>query len=69
MEGNKIKVTIDAMGNPKIEGVGFSGTACDRAMAPIEAALAGTNVVRENKPEYNEIDTSGEVDQHMTWSG
>lgn len=69
MEGNKIKVTIDAMGNPKLEGVGFSGTACDRAMAPLEAALSGGNMTRENKPEYNELDTTSDADQHMTWTG
>ena len=34
-----------------------------------EAALSGGNMTRENKPEYNELDTSGETETHMTWTG
>lgn len=35
----QIRITIDALGNPKMEGFGFTGKACDTAMAPIENAL------------------------------
>lgn len=69
MEQNKIKAVIDPMGNVKLEGVVFSGTACDRAMAPLEKALAGNNMTRENKPEYNQLEQDQDQHDHMTWTG
>ena len=48
----QIKVVIDADGNVVMEGIGFKGTACDKAMAALESAL-GIQTKRVNKPEYN----------------
>jgi hypothetical protein len=47
----QIKVVIDADGNVTLEGSGFKGNACDRAMKEIEASL-GIQTKRVNKPEY-----------------
>lgn len=46
-----VTVTIDPQGKPTIEGNGFSGKACDKAMKPIEDALLGKDAVRTDKPE------------------
>lgn len=58
----QIRVTIDALGNPKMEGFGFTGKACDTAMAPIENALkaADGKTTVEYKPEWNQSE-----DQHV----
>jgi len=48
----KVKVTIDQMGNPVIEAVGFNGCGCTDATKSIENALGGP-VDRTMKPEYN----------------
>ena len=47
------KITIDFAedGSIKIEGHGFRGVECDKAMAEIEKSL-GTQTSRKNKPEY-----------------
>jgi hypothetical protein len=47
----QIKVIIDADGNVIMEGIGFKGTACDKAMSALEAAI-GIQTSRVNKPEY-----------------
>jgi hypothetical protein len=46
-----IKVSINSDGEIKMEGSGFVGTACDKAMAALEKSL-GTQTKRINKPEY-----------------
>ncbi|MDE2100944.1 MAG: DUF2997 domain-containing protein [Patescibacteria group bacterium] len=48
----QIKAVIDADGNVTMEGIGFKGTACDKAMAALEKAI-GIQTKRVNKPEYN----------------
>jgi beta-lactam-binding protein with PASTA domain len=62
----KIKVTIDAMGNPKIEAENFNGANCTAATAPLEAALAGSNITRDLKDSYYNEATQGEQVQ-QTW--
>lgn len=46
-----ITVTIGPDGSVKVEGSGFTGAACDKAMAEIERAL-GTETKRTKKPEH-----------------
>lgn len=62
----QIKVTIDPMGNPKVEALGFSGTSCEAATAPIEDALAGKPGAgdRTYKPEYSE---SNQTEVQQGW--
>jgi hypothetical protein len=63
---NKIKVTVDQLGNPKIEAEGFVGSSCEAATAPIEAALAGKGgITRDLKHEYYEAAT--EQQEQQTW--
>ena len=47
------QITIDFLedGSIKMDGQGFRGVECDRAMAEIEKSL-GTQTSRKNKPEY-----------------
>lgn len=40
MSDRKIKVTINPLGIPVIEAVGFNGVGCEAATANIEAALS-----------------------------
>lgn len=57
MSEQKIKITIDPMGNKKVEAEGFVGTSCEAATAHIEQALAGgkpNTGDREYKPEYSQ---------------
>lgn len=50
----KIIVTIDKMGNSKVEADGFNGVGCEAATGPIEQALAGgTGVERTYKDEWH----------------
>jgi len=54
--GQQIRVLLKGQ-KITVEGVGFVGAACDKAMAAIETAL-GTVKKRENKAEYfNEVET------------
>lgn len=41
----KVVVTIDQMGNPVIEAIGFNGQGCASATKSIEQALAGSGGV------------------------
>jgi hypothetical protein len=61
----QIKVVIDADGNVIMEGIGFKGTACDKAMSALEAAI-GIQTKRVNKPEYT---TQGSVSQSQKVGG
>ena len=51
--GKKIVVEINEDGDCSIEGHGFHGPDCDRAIREIEAAL-GTRTSTRCKPEYSE---------------
>lgn len=61
----KVTIKIDPMGTPSIEGHNFTGQSCAEATKGIEAALAmgvGT-VEREYKPEWNETEHHGVVQE------
>lgn len=61
-----IQVTIDPLGNPTVEAVGFNGIGCEAATKPIEDALAGrAGVDRVLKPEW--VNTEEVTEQHATW--
>jgi hypothetical protein len=46
-----IEITFSPDGETTIEGSGFTGKSCDKAMAEFEKAL-GKVIKRTNKPEY-----------------
>jgi hypothetical protein len=49
-----IKITVDKLGRPKIEAIGFTGGACVTATKPILDALSderNSKVLIEDKPE------------------
>ena len=60
-----INITIDPVGNPKIDAKGFVDGACAKATEGLTKLLssAGSNVVIENKPEYFIPETSNKVEQ------
>ena len=53
------QITIDFLedGSIKMDGQGFRGVECDKAMAEIEKSL-GTQTSRKNKAEYSTMTTS-----------
>jgi len=59
---SKIKISIDPLGNPSIEGIGFHGQECFEKMKPIEDVLSGSNAKVETnlKPEANMLEESTE---------
>ncbi len=63
-----IKVTIDPMGNPTVEAVGFNGVGCTDATKAIEQALSGGDggVSRVLKSEFHAVE---ETEEHntVTW--
>jgi hypothetical protein len=60
----KIRVSIDTMGNSKIEAENFVGMSCEAATGPIEKALSSGAVTRDLKGEYfQEAEASQEVQQ------
>jgi hypothetical protein len=68
--GRTIKITIDPMGNPKVEAVGFNGIGCGDATKAIEQALAGPGgeVTREMKPEWHQMeDESQQETEGVRW--
>lgn len=67
-EQKTIKVTIDQLGNPKVEAIGFHGVGCAAATEAIEKALApgSGGVSREMKPEWHEVETEGQHEE-MRW--
>lgn len=52
-----ITVTVSPKGEVAIEGSGFKGPACDKAMTEIESAL-GITKARKNKGEYYQKDVT-----------
>lgn len=67
MSDQKIRITIDPVGNKKVEAEGFVGTSCEAATAHIEQALAGGKPNmgdREYKPEYSQ---SADVQAEQSW--
>lgn len=65
----KVVVTIDALGRPSIEAIGFTGTACETATKGIENALAGgkAEVKKEIKPEWHEQEKAGQELHQRSW--
>lgn len=69
-EGKRVKVTIDQLGQPKVEAIGFYGIGCEAATAPIEKALTGGSggVERVMKPEWGMAEAQTEEEQNrLTW--
>jgi hypothetical protein len=61
----KIIVTINSVGDSKVEVEGESGSRCVEMTAGVEAALAGKAGNREYKPEYDEA-SAGSVAQSVS---
>jgi NifU-like protein involved in Fe-S cluster formation len=61
----QVSVTIDPMGNTKIEALNFHGVGCTEATASLESALAGGGgkMEREYKEEWAQTET---VEQTLT---
>lgn len=63
----KIKVSIDRMGNSKVEAEGFVGTSCAEATKVVEQALAGKGgMERSFKDEWYESEGQHEQ-QKLGW--
>jgi len=63
----QIKITIDPMGNPKVEAENFVGAGCETATAGIERMLSGGKselADKTLKPEYSQ---SAEAHQEQQW--
>ena len=58
MSERRITVTIDPLGNPKVEGHNFQGQSCAEATKNIEVALAagGGDMTREYKDSWHETE-------------
>jgi len=68
MDDRKIKVTISALGVPKIEAIGFGGEGCAAATKNIEDVLSGGgDMTRVLKPEWAEQPNEEQVHQTMRW--
>ena len=66
MSDHKIKITIDKLGKPKIEAIGFNGVGCTEATKPILDALSGGgNVEMVIKPEYNMQESETSADNEL----
>jgi len=60
-----ILVTIDSVGRPKIEAIGFTGGTCKEATKNLLAAFGGAGETVE-KPEMGYIEIEGEQHEHLT---
>lgn len=66
MSDRKIKVTIDPLGNPTVEAVGFNGAGCTEATAGIEAALNSQPAAsRDYKPEWSNAAEEEHEEEHV----
>jgi hypothetical protein len=65
--GNRYKVTIDPLGNPKVEGLNMQGSICTSVTKPVEDALSGggANCTTEFKPEYAMLESSAEEQEQI----
>lgn len=64
MMNKQIKVTVDAIGNSKVEALGFNGVGCEAATKSVEDALAGgKGMTRVLKPEWQNPATEEETQQ------
>lgn len=62
MSNARYTVTINKLGDAKVEAEGFVGVSCEDATKAVELALAGKDVRKDYKDEYYE---AGEG-QHAT---
>ncbi len=60
MTDRKVKFTIDPLGNPTIEAVGYMGGSCKAATSALEAKFAGGSVNTVEKPEMHMTDSQDE---------
>lgn len=68
MDDRKIKVTISALGIPKIEAIGFGGEGCAAATKNIEDVLSGGGeTTRVLKPEWSESEGPNQQHQELRW--
>lgn len=58
MSTRQIKITVDPLGNTKIDAEGFQGESCLDATRGLELALQGASQDRNLKPEYDEAENT-----------
>jgi hypothetical protein len=64
----QIKVTIDQLGNPKIEAIGFQGQGCEQATKNIEDAFtAGGGIEKEYKEEWSMSEENNNTEVEQSW--
>lgn len=56
----EIEVIIDEEGNVSVEGHGFKGPECERAMQEVENAL-GITIRHNYKPEYRQVQAGRQI--------
>lgn len=56
----KITILVDEDGNAQLEGHGFIGAECDRAMQEVSQAL-GERTAVQHKPEYRQTQVNRQV--------
>lgn len=60
-------VSIDSLGNTKIDAVGFTGKSCEAATEHYIANLSSKDVSDVKKPEYMQQNTSGVTAGRRGW--
>lgn len=63
----KINVTIDRMGNTKIEAEGYQGNSCAEATKAIEQVLSGNGAMERTFKEEWSQEQSQHEEQRMGW--
>jgi hypothetical protein len=69
MQNKQIKITIDKLGNPQVEALGFNGVGCKNATELLEKALAAGDggVSTEYKSEWSNQEESTEIHLEERW--
>ena len=64
----QIKITIDQLGKPQVEAIGFNGVGCKNATEVIERALASGDggITTQYKEEWNATE-SAEIHIEQSW--
>lgn len=64
----KVIATIDKLGRVKSDPQGYTGTDCERAIAPIKTAFRGANIDETDRPELHQtsIETEQTGEQELT---
>lgn len=64
----KVTITIDALGNPKVEAHNFQGQSCAAATGGLEKMLSGGGgVTTEFKPEWTQEDSTAQQQVTQSW--